>query len=368
MAYYLKNILTKINENIEATPLKGLIIASPSDEPDYKYHWVRDSALVMRPFLMEYNISKQSKNFHAIMNYLEIESKLQDLSGESGLGEPKFEIDCSPYTKEWGRPQNDGPALRGLILIDIIHAFKDDYISIINTMVIPMLVKDLSYICGNYNKPSFDLWEENYGWHWYTRMVQCKFIKEAIKIHPRLLNFISLDLLNNVYNDLLVGLKDHINGDSIISSFDTNGHITKYEDAANILAYCHIKFDEDILKLFPINLLKHTVTNLVDFFRKKYNTTGTYFIGRYKSDAYYGGQIWIICTLAVAQYYLYLYKFSGNPEESLIYNSILEKVLTLDENLILPEQFDPTNNQYYSARKLTWNYSELYILIKNLMK
>jgi hypothetical protein len=62
------------------------------------------------------------------------------------------------------------------------------------------------------------------------------------------------------------------------------------------------------------------------------------------------------------------YKFSGNPEESLIYNSILEKVLTLDENLILPEQFDPTNNQYYSARKLTWNYSELYILIKNLMK
>ena len=102
MVYYLQNILTKITENIEATQLKGIIIASPSDEPDYKYHWVRDSALVMRPFLTEYNISKQSKNFHTIINYLEIESKLQDLSGESGLGEPKFEIDCSPYTKEWG--------------------------------------------------------------------------------------------------------------------------------------------------------------------------------------------------------------------------------------------------------------------------
>ena len=367
MSYYLENILVKITENIEATPMKGIIIASPSDEPDYKYHWVRDSALVMRPFLEEYNISKNSKSFHFIMNYLEVESKLQDLSGESGLGEPKFEIDCSSYTKEWGRPQNDGPALRGGILIDIIYAFKNDYNSIINTLIIPMLVKDLMYICDNYNKPSFDLWEENYGWHWYTRMVQCKFIKEAIKIHNVIKPFVSLDLLNKVYSDLLVGLKDHINGNSIISSFDVNGNINKYEDAANILAYCHIKFDKDILKQFPIELLKHTVTNLVNFFREKYNTPDTYYVGRYQNDAYYGGQIWIICTLAVAQYYSYLYKLSGNSEEQIIYNKILEKIMTLDENLILPEQFNPINNNYYSARKLTWNYSELYIFIKNLM-
>ena len=41
---------------------------------------------------------------------------------------------------------------------------------------------------------------------------------------------------------------------------------------------------------------------------------------------------------------------------------ILERILTLDPNLILPEQFNPITNEYFSAKKLTWNYSELYNL------
>ena len=43
-------------------------------------------------------------------------------------------------------------------------------------------------------------------------------------------------------------------------------------------------------------------------------------------------------------------------------NGILERILTLDPNLILPEQFNPIDSKYYSAKKLTWNYSELYQL------
>ena len=44
----------------------------------------------------------------------------------------------------------------------------------------------------------------------------------------------------------------------------------------------------------------------------------------------------------------------------------MEKIISLDANLILPEQFDPNTNEYFSARKLTWNYSELYELKINL--
>ena len=47
-------------------------------------------------------------------------------------------------------------------------------------------------------------------------------------------------------------------------------------------------------------------------------------------------------------------------------NEILQCILTLDENLILPEQFNPNTNEFISAKKLTWNYSELYQLIKIL--
>jgi GH15 family glucan-1,4-alpha-glucosidase len=60
-------------------------------------------------------------------------------------------------------------------------------------------------------------------------------------------------------------------------------------------------------------------------------------------------------------------KSNPNNDYMVIANEILERILSLDTDFILPEQFDPTNNQYYSAKKLTWNYSELYILITKLM-
>ena len=38
----------------------------------------------------------------------------------------------------------------------------------------------------NYDKISFDLWEEKKGWHFYTRMVQLKFLKDIISINKYL--------------------------------------------------------------------------------------------------------------------------------------------------------------------------------------
>ena len=361
----IKIILEKIFENINLTTKTGIIVASPSDEPDYKYHWIRDSALVMRPIIHQYKLTNDAKYFQTILNYLEVETNIQKLPGISGLGEPKINTDGTSFTGDWGRPQNDGPALRGIMLLKIINIFEDKYLNIINNVIIPVLKKDIKYIIENYKKPSFDLWEENYGWHWYTRMVQCKFLKECIEHYTYLSDSFDKKQLSKIYHILLDNLVDHINGGSIISSFDVNGEIVRYEDAANILAYCHIDYDPDIMRQFPIKLLKHTSTNLVEYFRKKYNNPTINLIGRYKDDKYYNGQIWVICSLALAQYYMFL--FNTNKKEECYYtiaNTIMEKIISLDPNLILPEQFDPNTNEYFSAKKLTWNYSELYQLKK----
>ena len=77
-----------------------------------------------------------------------------------------------------GRPQNDGPALRGLTLIKIYNLLKDNYPSLCNT-IIELLERDLEYVLKNYDHSCFDLWEEINGYHLYTRMVQCKFLKEV---------------------------------------------------------------------------------------------------------------------------------------------------------------------------------------------
>ena len=49
-------ILKKIEENLNFSEKPGVIIASPSNFPPYKFHWIRDSALVMRVFINEFKL------------------------------------------------------------------------------------------------------------------------------------------------------------------------------------------------------------------------------------------------------------------------------------------------------------------------
>ena len=374
---YLDKILQRITENTNTMSHVGIIIASPSEDPPYKYHWVRDSALVMRTFIDMYSKTKDPLYFQYIMNYLENENKIQDLDTITGLGEPKYNINCTPFNGEWGRPQNDGPALRGIMLFKIIELFQYKYDIIIQNMIIPIIIKDLHYLIKNHNQVSFDLWEENKGWHFYTRMVQLKFFKDSIKYYKHLQGSIDLNDIKVCFRQLSSDILDHICDTHIISSFDDSGTITKHHDAANILAFCHIDYDEDILKIVPLEYVNETCDKLIDSFRKKYNHDELNLIGRYADDKYYDGHVWVLCSLALGQIYIELYKrrnivkysspmhrSKSNPNNNYIEisNGILERILTLDPNLILPEQFNPINSNYYSAKKLTWNYSELYQL------
>ena len=376
---YIDKIIQRIMENTNTTTNPGIIIASPSENPPYKFHWIRDSALVMRTIMDMYETTKDPIYFQYIINYIENESKLQELKTKSGLGEPKYNINCTAFNGEWGRPQNDGPALRGIILFKLINLLNYKYDTLIDKLIIPVIKKDLDYIISNYNKTSFDIWEEKKGWHFYTRMVQAKFIKDSMNYHKKL--NVKLEGLQKVFDDLINGLKDHICDKHIISSFDENGNISKYEDAANILAYCHIDYDKKILEHIPLEYINHTCDKLILGFREKYRNDELNLIGRYNNDKYYDGQIWVLCSLALGQIYIELYKSrnivkydspmhrsKSNPNNNYIEiaNQILEKILTLDPNLILAEQFNPITNEMISANKLTWNYSELYKLYKLL--
>lgn len=122
--------LEKLLNNVGAVDLgppgvkSGLVVASPSTtNPDYFYTWTRDSALTLEALVDAFvagNASLESE----IQSYVYSQAQLQtvsnpsgDLSDGAGLGEPKFEVDGTPFTGNWGRPQRDGPALRAIALI-----------------------------------------------------------------------------------------------------------------------------------------------------------------------------------------------------------------------------------------------------------
>src|SRR3990167_10057673 len=100
----------------------GAILASPSNTtPNYYYDWIRDSAIAMGLIADWYESYEQNENKLKLMHYVSWTKKIQQQTspnpGQPILGEPKFNLDGTPYAGPWGRPQNDGPALRALALI-----------------------------------------------------------------------------------------------------------------------------------------------------------------------------------------------------------------------------------------------------------
>ena len=115
----------------------------------------------------------------------------------SGLGEPKFEIDGTPFTGSWGRPQRDGPALRALTLIHYLREFNashptlwtssraDDFFAPFYEASMPptsVIKADLEYVSHYWNQSGFDLWEEVEGLHFFTLMVSARSLREGSEL------------------------------------------------------------------------------------------------------------------------------------------------------------------------------------------
>jgi glucoamylase len=115
--------VSKVLENISPVDGQpGAVIAAKSRvNPDYYYHWVRDAALAIDSMIDIYKVStnkKQKQIIRAkIFEYLAFSTAIQNEQPQADLGEPKFNVNGTVYNGPWGRPQNDGPALRAISLI-----------------------------------------------------------------------------------------------------------------------------------------------------------------------------------------------------------------------------------------------------------
>ncbi|KAJ3246718.1 Glucoamylase, intracellular sporulation-specific [Chytriomyces hyalinus] len=158
----------------------GAIKASPStSNPDYAYHWVRDAATVMN------SVEVSQDTYKLFWTWAAFETKLQSTQNPSSpdftIGEPKFNLDGSAFTRDWGRPQNDGPAIRVLTLVRFAQKYLEQGGSIDEVKrqlyrsefpATSVIKQDLEYITRVWDKTSVELWEEVRGDHYHTRMVQ----------------------------------------------------------------------------------------------------------------------------------------------------------------------------------------------------
>jgi glucoamylase len=322
--------------------LPGTAIASPSrQDPNYYYQWTRDTAITINSIVMRYNDggAQNSTLRDIILEYIGSCSKIQHIDNPSGtfenlqgLGEPKFMVDGTPFLGLWGRPQRDGPALRASTMIDFVNSeirhngstsygdFKSLYWNVIRP--------DLEYVAQNWRNQGFDVWEEVYGVHFFTVMVQLRALIAGSQIAHHMDDALTMDRYRGEAHEIRWFLETKFfNHQHLIETlnYDRSGL-----DAALLLGSIHALnlygwdgqdtdsivyppySDEMIASLhllvndmrfrYPINIQR--LMNFVQMGRD--SRRAGVGVGRYPEDVYDGVQVssgnpWFLCTAAVAQ-------------------------------------------------------------------
>jgi len=390
-----KIALFKMFNNISpAGSAPGTVVASPSrTAPNYYFHWIRDAALVMDTVVTLYqtatNDDSRNRYRQALDQYTAFSRGNQTTLTRAGMGEPKFNMDGSAFNGEWGRPQNDGPALRALTLIRysnllLAQGEESTVRSLFYDGSIPthsIIKSDLEFVSHHWQEASYDLWEEVKGDHFFTRMVQRKALLQGALLADRLndsgaaqwyraqatLIEQSLQAFWDPSQQIVRATLNPIEG----PMYKTSGL-----DIAVILALLHGYNDDNFFSFSDPRIIS-TMEKLENSFHVLYPINHVVgfpgvAIGRYPEDRYAGtdfngGNPWVLTTLAMAEAYYKLdheTRIKGQILQANLYREkaeqfILRVMLHADPNGSLSEQIDRNTGHMTSAIDLSWNYAAI---------
>ncbi len=187
-------------------PARGSILASPdlAENPDYFFHWLRDSSIVIDGLrvLIEDGILREAglklfREFVAFslalsrldgranphdkeeragvlpdfVQYVRTREEMRRIRGEAVLGEARLAADGRLDILQWSRPQNDGPALRALALMRYWR--NEDLQPLLPVAAVRALIEgDLDYTALHWREPCYDIWEEHNRRHYHTQIAQ----------------------------------------------------------------------------------------------------------------------------------------------------------------------------------------------------
>lgn len=362
--------------------LPGAMVASPSSiHPDYRFHWVRDSALTYLTVFRLYEAASGSfkqKLMRYLMNFASFSAYIQ--ASASSLGEPKFYINGQPFTGGWCRPQNDGAALRAIMLMkfagSLIENGQDEFA---RTNLVPVIRNDLNFVKTVWNQSSCDLWEELSGQHFYTLIVQRRALLDGAAMGE----FLGQDSkeLTHVASQIGSAILNHWSPDkgyfvATLNQTDGLGYKTSNLDASIILGILHGHTYDGFLPYTDPRVLA-TAERLMNVFSGKFSINQIaavpgVAIGRYPEDMYAGtnfngGNPWVLLTAALSRYY-YLAgeeaKSNGDSSNAVAYRNRAEALMQrlkyhAPADGIWAEQMDRDTGFMTSAPNLIWSHVEV---------
>jgi len=322
----LKYLLANVGPQPSLGLAPGVVIAGTTKaHPDYFYHWVRDAALVMNVVgRMANHAPAQRRRYDDLLaGFAAFSRKNQETPTFTGLGEPKFYVTGKAYLEPWGRPQNDGPALRASTFIRWATRLLDEgrcgeVVPNLYDAKLPsdsLIKRDLEFVAHHWRESCFDLWEEINGTHFYTRLAQRRALVDGAVLADRLGDGAAATFYREQAATITLDLKRFWNPSRkvIMPTLDRTGGI-EYKDSdldtSVLLAIIHS--GEDRGDWSPSDpRVQSTLNALVEKFRTIYKVndngqTGVA-LGRYPEDRYDGvgtgseGNPWFLTTLSAAE-------------------------------------------------------------------
>ncbi|CDR37760.1 CYFA0S01e16578g1_1 [Cyberlindnera fabianii] len=312
----------------------GLVIAAQSwVHPDYAYHWTRDAALVYDCLIDLYaafpdgNSEKDLIAQHLTEYISNSKFEQEDPTAIGGIGEPKYYLgNNSGYQGSWGRPQNDGPALRVSTLLKYNDLYDGDVYGLWD-----VVKTDLDYLEAEWQNDNFDPWEEVNGTHFFNRFVQRKAFLDAADFmssknyteEAQKYGSIAWEIqktLNEFY--------DNTNNFIKVSLEVGKGKVSN-KDVSVILAINHAYRADSVFAptdAYVLSTAYEVVTSFFDVFPISNVTTDDQGLplapptGRYPEDVYDGydsseGNPWFLSCAAFAEYFYTIGKaFEDNGE------------------------------------------------------
>jgi glucoamylase len=380
------------------------VLAAYDPDPDYFFHWYRDSAIVMDALRVLYEdgtlgpqaLQRFAEFVHFsrslatldgrtlvespawrsrvqadFARFLRSDADLASVHGAAVAADTRVNADGTLDISSWARPQHDGPASRVLTVLRWARAARGK----LDSGTDALLSADLEYVRRHAREPCFDIWEEEQGLHYYTLRVSAAALAQGADWLERTGAAetarecrLQSAALEQMLDGFWLGAEGYYRSRVLAAGRRT----PKELDIAVVLAVIHACEDRDGAR----TTLAHGVSDprvLATLDRLDEHFVAEYPInherpagrgpalGRYPGDVYYSGGAYYFSTLAAAELCYRASCTAGSTCELFRRgDAYLETVRAFTPaSGDLSEQFDRRTGAQTSAKQLAWSYAAL---------
>ena len=396
-------------------PVPGSIVASPAlaaydPDPDYFFHWFRDSAIVIDAVRLLYETGHLgAEALTHFADFVRFSLSLAALDGRALVASPRWRerlaADFAHYLRgdelaavagdavyadarvnpdgtldvlRWPRPQHDGSPLRALAVLRWLRTLRAEPRRGSEAATASALADaerllraDLELTAAHWREPSFDVWEEELGQHYFTLRVSAAALNEgaewlrtageasratALRAEARVI----LGTLDRFWLEDVGYYRSRIMPPGVSS--------TKTLDIAVILSAVR-SADGDGAHSVADPRMHATLDELERLFDRLYPINrdrpreSAPAMGRYEGDVYYSGGAYYFATLGAAEFsFLAAAAHEPGADERKQWVARGERFLETVRAFTpasgdLAEQFDQRTGEPTSAKHLGWSYA-----------